>query len=117
MKLSVNNTYHNDWVIFDGNYNQIHSTTPEYPFLKNASFGVGIVVWNNIQPISLTGIILEKIEGMEKIRLMQYRFGKRLFIIRDGIVFDYSSDLSLPHVHTFQQLIRLFTGKEIEIKW
>ena len=66
MKLSVNNTYYNDWVIFDGEKHQIHSTCPEYPFLKDARFGLGVVTWDNIQPILLTPEILDKIEGMEQ---------------------------------------------------
>jgi hypothetical protein len=99
-----------DWVFRFGNPSKVNPNTL-------MSIDVNPAFAGNIQPILLTPEILKKIEGMEKIHSMQYRFGKRLFIIRDGIVFDYASDLSLPHVHTFQHLIRLFAEKEIEIEW
>ena len=69
-----------------------------------------------IKPITLTPDVLDRIEGIDKLT-STYRFDKRLFVIRDGIVVDYGSSLTLPHLHTLQQLIRLFTGKEIEVKW
>ena len=128
MKLSVNNTYHNDWVIFDGNYHQIHSTSPEYPFLKDAKFGLGVVTWDNIKPIPLTPKILKKIEGCQKCfridNFGEYKecyevvFAIGLMIRHNSYYIDWiGGNTEVKYLHTLQQVIRLFTKKEIEIKW
>lgn len=74
------------------------------------------------KPIPLTPDLLDSIDGIivyefDNGKPNQYRLGDRLFVIRDSIIVDYGSDLKLPHLHTLQQLIRLFTGKEIVVKW
>ena len=128
MKLSVNNAYHNDWVIFDGNYHQIHSTCPEYPFLKDARFGLGVVTWDNIQPIPLTPSILDKIKGVTidtnnsiymnfKFEFVYVTFQKSLSSIYFRWDNNGNSTKTLKYFHEYQQLIRLFTDKEIEIEW
>jgi hypothetical protein len=74
------------------------------------------------QPIPLSTEIMEKIEGMEKNKFLDYKeyihpYGDRLFVISNNQIVDYGSNLTLLYLHQLQQLIRLFTNKEIEIKW
>ena len=86
-------------------------------------YGVNVEILNeHIQPIPLTPELLEKIEGIivyefDNGQFNQYCLDERSFVIRDGVIVDYGSSLTLLHLHTLQQLIRLFTNKEIEVKW
>ena len=105
-----------DWVIKDSQQVKVfHIDRSEERMRIN-------YIWSYLyEPIPLSPEVMEKIEGMEKYEFdhknNQYRYGDRLFVIRDGKIVDYGSSLILTHLHQLQQLIRLFTGKEIEVKW
>lgn len=71
------------------------------------------------EPIPLTeelllefGCIVYEFDHKEN----QYRLDDRLFMIRDGVVCDYASNVKLPHVHTFQNFIFALTQKELKQK-
>jgi len=81
--------------------------------------------WYNIKPITLTPEIMDRIEGIEHIKeedkycitLAHVEFGllnNSLYTqIQSGLfIFSFNS-----YLHQLQQLIRLFTNKEIELKW
>ena len=127
LKLSVNNIYHNDWIIFDGRKFQIDITATEFPCLQTTEFGIGVVDWNNIKPIVLTPEVMERIEGVD---VAATTYAKERYYIFDNIGVKFMGnklwkvtyggqklDIDNIYLHTIQQLIRLFTGKEIEVKW
>ena len=126
-KLNVNNCYHNDWVIFDGRYFKVDITDPVFPCLQTIEFGIGVVDWNNIQPIPLSPELMERIEGWVKCKdnsSYAISYTNEVFTIRFykgkfwRILYkDVTLDNIEGHLHQLQQLIRLFTNKEIEVKW
>lgn len=54
-----------NWVEYDGKYYKIDTIANEFPTLNTSEFGIGVVDWNNINPIHLTEEILLKC-GFEK---------------------------------------------------
>lgn len=49
-----------NWVSFDDRLFQIYSISEEFPALDTEEFGIGVVGYNNLQPIPLTEEILLK---------------------------------------------------------
>lgn len=49
-----------NWVKYDNRLFQIESIARSFPCLNTDEFGIGVVDWNNINPIPLTPEILEK---------------------------------------------------------
>ena len=87
-----------------------------------------IAPYSNIQPIPLTPEILEKVEGCEKCfridNFGEYKecyevvFALGLMIRHNSYYIDWiGGNTEVKYLHTLQQFIRLFTKKEIEIKW
>ena len=113
-----------DWV----DYNNTSLITHRIKLELFDFFLMDCVIKNNdytvvCQPIPLTVTILDKIKGIikdertfyngyifEDIRITVHSVYGICYIGKGNIV-------TLPHLHTFQQLIRLFTNKEIEIEW
>ena len=128
-----------DWVTYKDTPYKIDAVSKLYPFIDDASFGLGIVTWDNIQPIPLTPDVMEKIENISKNENRGTRYGfldgyynidrdTDLVAIfeDDGLLYIYTYEYSheqfqlvctFQYLHQLQQLIRLLTGKEIEVKW
>lgn len=49
-----------NWVMYDNRLFQIEAISRSLPCLNTDEFGIGVVDWNNINPIPLTPEILEK---------------------------------------------------------
>jgi hypothetical protein len=45
----------------------------------------------------------------------QYRIGDRLFVIREGIIYDYGTNVKLEFVHRFQNFMYELTNEELTI--
>lgn len=97
----------------DGNFSECASTwiAPEY------------FTWDKIRGIPLTPDILKNI-GFNYDLITYYLGDIMLSECDDGFTCWYKHfgesnrlPMVIPHLHTLQQLIRLFTNKEIEIKW
>ena len=98
-----------DWVFYEG--------TPAKMSMVNSN-----ELPINIQPIPLSPEVMERIEGIRK------RVFNDGYII-NGVTISFEDEedgywvcikqiiLKLQYLHQLQQLIRLFTGKEIEVKW
>jgi hypothetical protein len=128
-----------DWVNYKDTPYKIDAVSKLYPFIDDARFGLGIVTWDNIQPIPLTPDVLEKINSIYKNENGGTRYGfldgyynidsdTCLVAIfeDDGLLHIYTYEYSheqfqlvcnFQYFHQLQQLIRLFTGKEIVVKW
>jgi hypothetical protein len=70
-----------------------------------------------LKPIPLTKEILLKC-GAEKYEFdngqpNQYRVGSRLFVIRNGAIYDYGSDTKLNYLHELQNLYYSLTKTEL----
>jgi len=126
-----------DWVIFNTNSNPIKVTVDtlidieKYKYVENKPYDyVGIF---------LSPEVMEKIENISKNENRGSRYGfldgyynidrdTDLVAIfeDDGLLYIYTYEYSheqfqlvctFQYLHQLQQLIRLFTGKEIEVKW
>lgn len=71
----------------------------------------------NIKPIKLTPEIMERIEGVVKVGTGGYYITDDIVLWERDNGFFYDERCTITYLHQLQQLIRLFTGKEIEVKW
>jgi hypothetical protein len=112
-----------DWVLRNGIETKV---TPNMLL----SLEVNPAFAGNIQPINLTPEIMDRIEGfksnfkghkdsfysyiLDKDYSILFSNSKMILTLKNiGNVKTFNN----PTIHQLQQLIRLFTGKEIEIKW
>lgn len=108
-----------DWVFRFGNPSKVTPNTL-------MSIDVSPAFAGNIKPIPLTPDILEKIGAIKVNHIHGYSF----YTFINSKVIKLHLDIyenktnyygyNIPHIkylHTLQQLIRLFTGKEIVVKW
>lgn len=121
-----------DWVNVDGENEQVI----DIAFIKGqmCAYWIGIgarysgrVPMYKVKPIPLSPELMERIEGWVKCKdnstygssytneVFRIRFLKDKFwrILYKDVTFDNIEG----HLHQLQQLIRLFTNKEIEVKW
>lgn len=63
--IAANELRIGNWVMYDNRLFQIEAISRSLPCLNTDEFGIGVVDWNNLQPIPLTTEILEKC-GFEK---------------------------------------------------
>jgi len=117
----------NNWVMYDGRYFQIDSVGSELPFLKTIEFGVGVVTYDNIQPIPLTEEILLKC-GFNK--RPEYFYGKRIgsnnwleinISEKRTIIFTvngttYVELINVKHLNELQNLFYSLSGEELNIQ-
>lgn len=69
------------------------------------------------QPIPLTPEILTEWCNASEVKPNQYRIGERLFVIRDGKIFDYGSNTQLDYLHELQLIFLGFkTVLTVKIK-
>lgn len=58
--IAANELRIGNWVMYDNRLFQIEAISRSLPCLNTDEFGIGVVDWNNIQPIELSPEILEK---------------------------------------------------------
>lgn len=112
-----------NWVKYDNRYFQIHSIAYVFPTLNTDEFGIGVVDYNNIQPVELTSDILEA-AGCKKDVIDGWNLwiNGNLFVIRKLIslngytlsVGDYCL-CDMEYLHTFQNAYYCLTGEELQI--
>jgi len=119
----------NNLVIYDGRYFQIHSLTPDFPYLDTMEFGFGIITWENIQPIPLTAELLESAGFKKSIGIYHiFRINTHAYFYwkeSDGLGYAVEDDdneaelyTTFPNVnslHQLQNLIPFFTNSELPI--
>jgi hypothetical protein len=109
-------------VSYDGRVFEIDSIAKEFPTLNTIEFGIGVVDWENIEPIPLTDEWLLKMGG-NKVNNLDWciMFGGIEFYCRynkfwySSIGSVYLSD-KIQFVHQVQNLFVALTNQELEIK-
>jgi len=106
-------------VMYDNRLFQIESISRSLPCLNTDEFGIGVVDWNNIQPISLTPEILEKC-GFVMHKTSQlwrtYNFYLHHYLVSDNeYCFKYSdfTSSSIQYLHQLQNLYFALCGEEL----
>lgn len=118
-----------NWVMYDGRYFQIDSVGSELPFLKTIEFGVGVVTYDNIQPIRLTEETLLKCglkkqgDGFYKIKTKVRGTFLEINIKTKVVVLctygDFSDVIHIKYtkyLHTLQNLVHSLSGEELNIQ-
>ena len=82
-------------------------------------YAISLIVGDSFmyKPIPLSPKVMEKIEGVKKVGRCGYYITDDIVVYYRDNHFIYDDRLELPYLHQLQQLIRLFTNKEIEVKW
>lgn len=115
-------------VEYEGRIFEIDSISEDFPTLNTSEFGIGVVDWNNVNPIPLTEEWLVKF-GFEKANTKKkqyFRFvnrGMRLRVLRGikrvGYNFFATSGgfyFDCQYIHQLQNLYFALTGEELKIK-
>ena len=121
-----------NWIEYDGRYFKIYSIADVFPTLDTIEFGIGVVDYNNINPIPLTPEILEKC-GFEKEQRSDYD-GEYFYVwIKNGVdihegnnskEFNYAtyvkgaqcsfkSGIGVKYLHQLQNLYFALAGEEL----
>jgi len=111
-----------NWVKYDNRYFQIHSIAYVFPTLNTDEFGIGVVDYNNIQPVELTPDILEAAGCVYIDEIGAYYInGHSLFEFIDGIKFNIFSAndsdcyIRIKYLHQLQNLYWCLCGQELQI--
>ena len=123
--IQANETRINNWISHNDKYYQIGTIAKEFPTLNTDAFGIGVVDWNNIEPIPLTDKILLKC-GFEKEYYGDIDWLEKEFPIigelctsdrKNGFyLFDTNTDtLRIYYLHQLQNLYWCLCSKELEI--
>lgn len=123
--IQANEARRGNWVLFDNRHFKIDVISEEFPTLDTTEFGIGVVNWNNIQPIPLTEEILLKCGFVLGMRLEDFVKGKYRFVeIKGGItygefsesgVFYFNTKTKIQYLHQLQNLYFALTGQELEV--
>lgn len=113
-----------NYVEFEGRIFQIHCLAQDMPFLNTDEFGVGVVSYGHINPISLTSATIQKCGFVNK----GDWFYKADFILgflttEDNLQTEYKLSgavdqwklLNIKFLHQLQNLYFALTGEELEI--
>jgi hypothetical protein len=112
-----------NWVMFDNRIFQIDSIAIVFPTLNTDEFGIGVVDWNNIKPVTLTEEWLIKF-GFDR-RGYTSSNGSKLVLHHkepmypNGRIYYNSWCIKneLPqYVHQLQNLYFALTGEELTLK-
>ena len=108
-----------NWVKYDNRYFQIHSIAYIFPTLNTDEFGIGVVDYNNIQPVELTPDILEAAGFTNGIKTIETSFLETEFYVdlMDGDAGFNKHGLWFPckHLHQLQNLYWCLCGQELQI--
>ena len=108
-----------NWVKYDNRYFQIHSIAYVFPTLNTDEFGIGVVDYNNIQPVELTPDILEAAGFTNGIKTIETSFLETEFYVdlMDGDAGFNKHGLWFPckHLHQLQNLYWCLCGQELQI--
>ena len=108
-----------NWVKYDNRYFQIHSIAYVFPTLNTDEFGIGVVDYNNIQPVELTPDILEAAGFTNGIKTIETSFLETEFYVdlMDGDAGFNKHGLWFPckYLHQLQNLYYCLTGEELQI--
>ena len=115
-----------NWVMYDNRLFQIEAISRSLPCLNTDEFGIGVVDWNNINPIPLTPEILEKCGlkngNSELDRNVFYSTNKHLAQFSVNIsgsfgiyvgVFIALRSVHLEYLHQLQNLYFALTNEEL----
>jgi len=106
-------------VMYDNRLFQIESISRSLPCLNTDEFGIGVVDWNNIQPISLTPEILEKCgfafkpTGEEVYEQIWSIDGFEIWEHDSGFCHDFHYGGDVKHLHQLQNLYFALCGEEL----
>ena len=110
-----------NWVKYDNRYFQIHSIAYVFPTLNTDEFGIGVVDYNNIQPVELTPDILEAAGFKSNIKKTIWHKpinedGDLLTLNYINGVFEFTwGAIPIYSVHQLQNLYYCLTGEELQI--
>ena len=131
--IAANELRIGNWVMYDNRLFQIEAISRSLPCLNTDEFGIGVVDWNNINPIPLTPEILEKC-GLKNVENpKQYGWyisvGNRelCWCHADYISLEFKvgqlddfcdtiKDIDCKHLHQLQNLYFALTGEELIYK-
>ena len=111
-----------NYIEYDGNYYKIDSLSRGLPTLNTLAFGIGVVDYNNINPIPLTEEILIKC-GFKRIHQSKFRaVDIHIFCyLHETMNGDWILDIDgrtisvVKSLHQLQNLYHAITGNELEI--
>jgi hypothetical protein len=103
-----------NYVSYDNRIFQIDSISDLYPTLNTIEFGIGVVDWNNIQPIRLTEDWLLML-GFEEGNKGYYAKGDVVISVEGEVYFGETETwiASIYYVHSLQNLYFALIGQEI----
>lgn len=140
--MKPNDLRYKNLVEYDGRIFEIESIAEEFPTLNTIEFGIGVVDWNNIKPVKITGELL-LIFGFEIYQWTNAYFIKTKFgalmiqFLKDEIhlfftnvgadsqgmkmygrkyIENLNSTQKIKHAHQLQNLYFALTGEELTLK-
>jgi len=107
-------------VMYDNRYFQIDSIATVFPTLNTAEFGIGVVDYNNIEPIPLTEKILLDCgfyidETKNASRMLPNNEVLILELNDKGIYTDYAYGTEIEYLHNLQNLHKELSKTELII--
>lgn len=97
-------------VMYDNRIFQISAITDEFPLLNTPEFGIGVVDWNNINPIPITEEALVKQLKFTKINEKLFCKGRLIVAIQDGKAF-FTDDITVINLDGIHHLQNVFYFK------
>lgn len=119
MELEIRDFRIDNWVEHDGNAYQLASVSEDFPLLKTQKFGIGVITWQNINPIELTrdwiriyyldlGLQVHNAIFSGIIRVKKESKHWQLYIGNVHI-------RTVKYIHEVQNLILTLTGRELTL--
>lgn len=111
-------------VEYEGRIFEIDSISEDFPTLNTSEFGIGVVDWNNVNPIPLTEEwLVNKFGGQPGIielkhctaRIVELH-GLKFEISTSGNVYLYRQNKHIPWIHKLQNLIYELKDVKLKIK-
>ena len=115
-KLTAQQLRIGNFVEYEGEIYEIDTISKLFPTLNTVAFGIGVVGWDNLNPIPLNEEWLLKF-GFIKEYKWYYKNGLRLTLIGD-LYFrgNFPIKADIKYVHSLQNLYFALTNEELAIK-